>query len=88
MVKRLITKKVLSAYGGDELGPIGFIILFGFLLLLYPFTIAPMMTLAGENAVAGGATGLEAFAWMNLNLWIILTLVLVVCVYFYLGGER
>jgi len=68
------------------IGPVGFVMLFIALLVMYPFVIAPMMTLAGENAVDGGAVGLEAFLWMNLNLWIILVLILVVCVYFYLGG--
>lgn len=69
------------------IGPIGFVMLFITLLVMYPFVIAPVLSVAGQEAVNNGATGLSAFVWMNLNLWIILTLVLVACVYFYLGGN-
>ena len=67
-------------------GPIGFVFLFIFLLVMYPFVIAPQLTQAGKNAIASGATGLEAFLWTNLNLWVILTLVIVVAIYYAMGG--
>jgi hypothetical protein len=69
-------------------GPIGFIILFLILLFMYPFVFAPMFTQAGDNAIAAGATGLEAFGWRYLNVWVILTLLFVAGVYFYLGGNN
>lgn len=68
-------------------GAIGFLILFGFLIFMWPFVLAPLFTVAGQNAVAGGATGLEAFLWTNLNLWFFLILVVVVIVYLRYGGE-
>lgn len=67
-------------------GPIGFVFLFIFLIVMYPFVFAPMFTQAGKNAVASGATGLEAFLWTNLNLWVILTLVIIVAIYYAMGG--
>lgn len=70
------------------IGPVGFVFLFLTLLFMYPFVFAPMFRQAGENAVASGATGLEAFLWMNLNLWVILTLLLVAGVYYAIGGGQ
>ena len=72
--------------GRKGFGPIGFIFLFLFLIFLYPFVFAPMFTQAGNNAILAGATGLDAFLWRNLNLWVILTLVIIAAVYWALGG--
>ena len=69
-----------------EVGPIGFIFLFAFLLFMYPFVIAPQLFLAGQNAIASGATGLDAFLWSNLNLWVIIVFILILLVYLRLSG--
>lgn len=67
-------------------GPVGFIFLFLFLLIFYPFVFAPMFNLAGANAIDSGATGLEAFLWNNINLLVILTLLIIAAIYYSLGG--
>lgn len=68
------------------IGTIGFIFLFLVLLFMYPFVFAPLFNQAGQNAIDSGATGLEAFLWTNLNLWVILTLILVAGVYYAIAG--
>lgn len=68
-------------------GALGFVFLFALLIFMWPFVLAPMFRVAGENAVASGATGLEAFLWTNINLWFFLCLVIVVIVYFRFGGD-
>jgi len=67
-------------------GIIGFVFLFILLLIMWPFIIAPLFNQAGVNAVASGATGLEAFFWTNLNLWFFFTLIIIVVVFMRLGG--
>lgn len=69
-------------------GIVGFIFLFGFLLIMWPLILAPMFTQAGIEAVAHGATGLEAFLWTNLNLWFGLTLLIVMLIYTAFGGGQ
>lgn len=68
-------------------GAIGFVFLFALLLAMWPFVLAPLFNLAGENAIANGATGLEAFVWSNINLWFFFILMIVVVVYMRYGGE-
>lgn len=68
-------------------GAIGFVFLFVLLVIMWPFVLAPLFNQAGENALASGATGLEAFLWTNINLWFFFILVVVVFVYLRYGGE-
>jgi len=67
-------------------GAIGFIFLFIFLLIMWPFVFAPLFNYASQNAIVNGVTGLEAFFWSNLNLWFFLALFLVVLIYLRFGG--
>ena len=69
-------------------GIVGFIFLFGFLLIMWPLILAPMFTQAGQNAIAAGATGLDAFLWTNLNLWFGLTILVVALIYTAFGGGQ
>lgn len=62
-------------------GVIGFVFLFIFLIIMWPLVLARLFTQAGENAVAAGATGLEAFLWTNINLWFFLILLVVALIY-------
>ena len=72
--------------GRKGVGPIGFVLLFIMLLVMYPFVIAPLNTQVCANAIASGTTGLESFLWCNLNLWEILTLIIIAAIYYAMGG--
>lgn len=69
-------------------GLIGFIFLFVFIVLMWIFVFSEMFSFAGNAALAGGATGFSGFLWANLNLLFFLCLVIVVAVYFNLGGTQ
>lgn len=67
-------------------GALGFIILFLLLIVMWIFLLAPLLSFAGTNAVASGATGMEAFFWNNLNLWVFFALFIVLIIYLRGGG--
>jgi hypothetical protein len=67
-------------------GIIGFIFLFVLLIVMWALILAPLFNTAGANAIANGATGLEAFFWNNINLWFFLCLLLVAVIYLRLAG--
>ena len=68
-------------------GVFGFVLLFLLLLVMWPFILAPMFTLAGQNAIANGATGIEAFLWTNINLWFFFALLIIIIIYIRFSGE-
>ena len=68
-------------------GALGFAMLYIFLWIMWPLVFAHMFSIAGENAVAAGATGIEAFFWMNINLWFFFCLIIVGFIYLRFGGE-
>ncbi len=64
------------------MGPIAFILLMLFLVfIMWPVVIAPLFNTAGNEAVASGATGLDAFVWSNWNLWFFVMIVVVIVAY-------
>lgn len=67
-------------------GALGFAILYIFLWIMWPLVFASYFSLAGQNAVASGATGIDAFFWTNLNLWFFFCLIIVGIVYLRFGG--
>lgn len=67
-------------------GILGFIFLFILLIVMWAFIFAPMFQLAGQQAIANGATGIEAFLWNNINLWFFLCLLVIAAIYFRLSG--
>jgi hypothetical protein len=53
---------------------------------MWAIFLSTYLSLAGDNAIAAGATGLEAFLWTNLNLWVFFCFIIVAIVYIRLGG--
>jgi hypothetical protein len=70
-------------------GIISFTILFFFLVfIMWPFVLAPLLGVGGDQATASGATGLDGFIWNNWNLWFFLIFIIVGAVYFTFGGGQ
>lgn len=67
-------------------GIFGFVILLIFLIIMWALFIGKYFSLAGDNAIASGATGLEAFLWTHINLWFFLTLLIVCVIYLRFSG--
>lgn len=70
-------------------GPIGAVMLFGMFLIIYFVWGANWVSGVGTRAVANGnMVGLEAFFYLNLNLWIFLIMVLGMMGWAYYGGQQ
>lgn len=70
-------------------GPIGSIMLFGIFLIMYFVWIARWVSETGTRIVAENSmVGLEAFFWLNLNLWIMVFMVLGMLGWMMFGGQR
>lgn len=72
-----------------QVGPVGAIILFCFFLLNYFVWLSAFLSEAGTNYITvTGATGLEAFFYANLNLWVMLCMILGCLGWAYFGGQQ
>lgn len=70
-------------------GPVGAIILFMFFLVFYFVWLANFLSVAGANYIAvNNATGLEAFFYSNLNVWVVLCMILGMLAWNYFGGQQ
>ena len=70
-------------------GVIGFAIYLFMFIIFWIFFLSKLMTLAGTEYIRNnGATGLEAFFYANLNLWVLVGIVLSVLAYGVLGGDQ
>lgn len=69
-------------------GPIGAIMLFVMFLIIYFVWGAGWVSGIGTRAVSDGSlVGLEAFFYLNLNLWIVLIMILGMMGWAYFGGQ-
>ena len=57
-----------------------FFILVAFIVVWAGF-LAKWLNIVGEQAIQSGATGLEAWAYANLNLFVLIGLVLLIIMY-------
>jgi len=70
-------------------GPIGAVMLFGMFSIVYMVWGAGYVSQVGQLAVTSGSlVGLEAFFYMNLNLWIILIMILAMLGWAYFGSQE
>jgi len=56
-------------------------------IVIWIFFLGGWLTLVGNMYLASGATGLEAFFFANLNLWVFIGLAGFNAVAFYGGGD-
>ncbi len=68
-------------------GIIGFALIEIIFIINWAIWLGSLISSIGTNAVANGATGIEAFFWTNLNLFIFFMLLLVNMLVFQLGGQ-
>lgn len=69
-------------------GLIGFVLIEMIFVIFWAIFLGHMISMIGDGAIAAGATGIEAFLWSNLNLFIFLFLVLVNLLVFSFGGAQ
>lgn len=71
-----------------QAGPVGFIFFVIFFLILWFVWIGGWLSEVGQTAIIqNGLTGIEAFFYANLNLWVGLALVLGIMGYMYFLGR-
>lgn len=70
-------------------GPIGSIILFIMFVVMYFMFIGGWVSGVGQRVVIDNKmVGVEAFFYLNLNLWIILIMLLGMIAWSYFGGQQ
>lgn len=68
-------------------GPIGFIFFVILFLINWALWFGEFLTGIGQRAITeNNLTGIEAFMWANLNMWVFLVMILGIMAYLYLGG--
>ena len=68
-------------------GPVGAIFLFIFFLIIWFVWLGSWVNTVGQMAITeGGATGVEAFFYANLNVFIFIAMILGVMGFIYFGG--
>lgn len=67
-------------------GVIGAIILFFLFLIIWLVWLSSWINEVGQIALDNGATGLEAFFYSYLNLWVFTIMLLAVMGWMYFGG--
>ena len=66
---------------------IGFIIMVGIFVAFWFIWLGGWLSEVGQRAIIDGSlTGIEAFLYANLNLWVFIGLVLGIMGYMYFGG--
>ena len=74
-------------YKKAQAGPIGFIIFVMVFMILWFVWIGKWLADVGQQAIVdGGLTGIEAFAYANLNIWVFIGLILGVVGYLYFAS--
>ena len=70
-----------------QAGPIGFVFLLLVFILMWFMWIGEWIASVGQQAIIDGSlTGLEAFFYANLNVWVLLGLTLGTMGYMYYGS--
>lgn len=69
-------------------GPVSFIFSVLFFLIFFGIVGGTLLSLIGLASASVGLSGLEAFIFNNFGLWIILSLILGVFAFFYIGGDK
>ncbi len=70
-------------------GPIAYIFTVLVFIFIWFVWIGKWLVQVGENAIANnGLTGIEAFFYANLNIWVMLGLILGTIGYMYFGGRN
>jgi hypothetical protein len=70
-------------------GILVYFILVAVVLILLAFGLGAFLNTWGQAAIVnGGLTGFEAFAWGNLNLWIIFCMVIGLVAMAYIGSRQ
>lgn len=67
-----------------QTGPIGFILMVLVFMIIWFVWIGKWLVEVGQTAIIdGGLTGIEAFFYANLNVWVMISLILGIIGYMY-----
>ena len=72
-----------------QAGPLAMIILVGIFLINWALWLGTFLSVVGQNAITtGNLTGIDAFAFANLNMVVLFGVIFGLMAYMYFGGRR